>query len=152
MARTLSILETPGEALRLRGHTLLCLQGFRGLGYSPAFVENLSMIYNNLARNNQMIVQVQDTVDAVCEACPHDDIATGCTLNGPGTEVRIQTQDHVVLTRLGLQPGERVTWEEILDRIRKSVSADDLTKICGQCRWLSLGFCRSGIQQLRDHQ
>jgi hypothetical protein len=40
-------------------------------------------------------------------------------------------------------------WGDILDRIRTSLTGESLTDICGQCRWLSLGYCREGIDQLR---
>lgn len=147
--RPLLVIDTETQAIKLRGHTLLCLQGFRGLGYSSGFVENLSRIHNELRTNNETPVEVLDTIDAVCEACPHESRTTGCTLNGAQTEAAIQAQDRLVLKLLGLRPGESVTWKELLRRISIHVSGDDLPTICGQCRWLSLGYCSSGIDQLR---
>jgi hypothetical protein len=44
-----------------------------------------------------------------------------------------------------------VTWREILERIRRAVSGDDLPSICGNCRWLPLGYCREGIERLRTN-
>ncbi|HEX2056466.1 MAG TPA: hypothetical protein VHF07_08225, partial [Nitrospiraceae bacterium] len=51
--------------------------------------------------------------------------------------------------RLQLRVGDRVTWREILNRVRAFVPADELPAICGSCRWLSLGFCQEGIDRLR---
>ena len=148
--RELPLLKTsPAATLRVRGHTLLCLQGFRGLGYSPGFVENLATVHRNLAAAFDTLVQVVDAPDVVCGACPHE-TGSGCTLSGEGTEADMQAQDRVVLTRLGLQPGDRLPWGQVLERIRQSVSGDDLPTICGRCRWLSLGYCREGIEQLRS--
>ena len=59
-------------------------------------------------------------------------------------------QDHGVMRRLGLTVGDRLQWSDLLDRIRNSVSGEDLPSICGSCRWLALGYCREGINRLRD--
>jgi hypothetical protein len=148
--KPLPLIAQRQSKLKLRGHTLLCLQGFRGLGYNRPFVENLARIHKSLAEDGDLMIEVVDTPDAICSLCPHHADAAGCTLNGPRGEVMIQTQDREVLTRLGLKSGERVQWRVILDRIRTSIREDDLTTICGQCRWLSLGYCRSGIARLRE--
>jgi hypothetical protein len=58
-------------------------------------------------------------------------------------------QDQVVMQRLGLKPGDRLRWEEILIRIGRAVNGEDLPSICGSCRWLPLGYCREGINRLR---
>ena len=42
--------------------------------------------------------------------------------------------------------------KEVLDRIRASVKGSHLPGICGSCRWLPLGYCRDGIDQLREGQ
>ena len=133
--------------IRLRGHTLLCLQGFRGKGYSPEFVENMSAIHRILTGHPETLVEVLDSPDVVCGACPHRH-PIGCTLNGNRSEEELKDQDHVVLRRLGLQVGSRVRWQGVLDRIRASLRSDDLSTICGNCRWLPLGLCREGIERL----
>ena len=61
----------------------------------------------------------------------------------------MQAQDREVLARLDLHEGDHMTWMEILDRIRMSLTGASLTNICGQCRWLSLGYCRDGIDSLQ---
>ena len=134
--------------IRLRAHTLLCLQGFRGIGYSPGFVENMAAIHRILTEHPEAMVEVLDSPDAVCGACPHRQ-PVGCILNGDRSEEEMRDQDHVVLKTLGLQVGSRVPWREVLDRIRAAVHAADLITICGHCRWLPLGFCREGIERLR---
>jgi hypothetical protein len=139
---------TPTSLLRLRGHTLLCLQGFRGLGYSPGFVENLSAVHRGLAANPEILVEVVDAPDVVCGACPHE-AGLGCTLNGDGTEAGMKAQDQAVLGLLGLRPGDRLRWAEVQQRIGRFIQGSDLPTICGQCRWLSLNYCRDGIDRLR---
>jgi hypothetical protein len=138
----------PPTPIRLRGHTLLCLQGFRGEGYSPDFTNNLAAIHRRLSENHDHPVELVDEPDAVCGACPHRAPA-GCTLNGTGSEEGMQAQDRHVLKRLGLTGGSVVRWRDVLERIRVSIRGSDLPNICGSCRWLPLGYCKEGIDGLR---
>ncbi|MEW6544793.1 MAG: DUF1284 domain-containing protein [Nitrospirota bacterium] len=137
--------------IRLRGHTLLCLQGFRGEGYSPGFVENLASVHRDLRDHPDRWVLVVDEPDDVCRACPHRGPG-GCTLNGEDSEDVMRAQDRHVLERLGLQTGAKVRWRDILDRIGVSLSGEDLPGLCGACRWLPLGYCREGIGSLRGQE
>ena len=138
------------DPIRLRAHTLLCLQGFRGEGYSAGFVENMTAIHRRLTDNPFQWVEIIATPDAMCGACPHLALS-GCSLHGEGSEPGMQAQDRDVLARLGLHEGDHMTWGEVLDRIRTSLTGQSLTDICGSCQWLSLGYCRDGIDVLRAH-
>lgn len=135
--------------LKIRGHTLLCLQGFRGKGYSPAFVENMASIHRELRAHPDRLVQVVVEPDSICAACPHH-LVSGCSLNGDRSEDAMIAQDQHVLSLLGLEAGVVAQWSEILGRIQASISGGDLPAICGNCRWLPLGYCRSGLDQLRE--
>lgn len=139
--------DLPAAPTRLRGHTLLCLQGFQGKGYSEHFVSNMAAIHRALSERPETYVEVTDSPDVICAACPHHQSA-GCELNGEGSEEELKAQDHAVLRRLGLEVGARVRWTEVLDRIRSSVQGGDLPGLCGSCRWLALGHCRDGIDAL----
>jgi hypothetical protein len=139
----------PSSPVRLRGHTLLCLQGFRGEGYSPGFVANMTAIHQALTTDPDRQVEVIASPDAVCGACPHQQ-SSGCTLNGERSEEEMVAQDREVVRRLGLTAGDRLRWADLLDRIRNSVNGDDLPSICGGCRWLPLGYCREGVNRLRE--
>jgi hypothetical protein len=139
----------PLSPIRLRGHTLLCLQGYRGEGYSPGFTDNLSAIHRSLNEHPDQPVELADEPDAVCGACPHR-APVGCTLNGRGSEAGMQIQDRHVLALLGLKTGSVVRWRDVLARIRASVKGSDLPGICGQCRWLPLGYCSEGMEKLRS--
>jgi hypothetical protein len=134
--------------VRLRGHTLLCMQGFRGEGYNPQFVKNMAAIHRTLTDHPESWVEVLASPDTVCAPCPHQ-YPPGCVLNGAGSEEEMNDQDQVVLQRLGLKVGRHIRWQDILERIRSSVCGDDLSSICGNCRWLPLGYCREGINRLR---
>lgn len=139
----------PSVAIQLRGHTLLCLQGFRGEGYSQEFVANMAAIHQTLTTNPGRQIEVIASPDAICGACPHRQVS-GCTLNGERSEDEMVEQDREVMRRLGLTVGDRLRWSDLLDQIRKSISGGDLSSICGTCRWLPLGYCREGMNQLRE--
>ena len=133
--------------MRLRAHNLLCIQGYVGKGYSPAFVANMDRVVASLADDTE--VTVLDAPDALCEACPNL-TGAGCALHGPGTEAGIVHQDRDVLRRLGLEAGARATWGEIVRRIAARVAPDDLDDICGRCPWLPLGHCKAGLRSLPE--
>jgi uncharacterized protein len=134
--------------IRLRAHTLLCLQGFRGEGYSYEFVENMAAIHRSLTDHPEQWVKVVASPDVICAACPHQH-PSGCGLNGPRSEQELNDQDHLVLQRLDLKVGSQISWQDLLTRIQSSMCGDDLGSICGSCRWLPLGYCREGINRLR---
>lgn len=145
----LSKFPDPFPPIRLRGHTLLCLRGFRGEGYSPGFVSNMADIHETLAGDPNRQIEVIASPDAVCGACPHQQ-GSGCTLNGERSETEMAAQDREVMRRLGLRVGDRLQWGELLEWIQASVRGEQLSSICGNCRWLPLGYCGEGIDRLRE--
>ncbi len=131
----------------LRGHNLLCIQGFVGKGYSPEFVANMTRVIGALGPDTP--VTVSATPDVLCAACPN--LAdSGCALHGEGSEAGIASQDRDVMGRLGIAEGETIEWGAIVTRIAASIVPDDLDSICGSCPWLPLGVCKSGIAALND--
>jgi hypothetical protein len=133
----------------IRGHTLLCLQGFRGKGYSPGFVENLIEINNSLVENENAPVRVVAMPDDVCLACPNLKM-NGCNLKGPSFEASMLAQDRQVMSLLEIREGEALSWREILERIGQKMRGEMLSSICGDCPWLPLGYCQEGIERLRS--
>ena len=53
--------------MKLRGHHLICLQFFKGKGYSKIFVENTKRIVDFWENNSAEIVK---GADDVCNFCP----------------------------------------------------------------------------------
>ena len=66
-----------------------------------------------------------------------------------GSEAGIVHQDRDVMRRLGIDEGATLEWDDIVARIASSVAPDDLDSICGNCPWLPLGVCKTGIAALR---
>lgn len=133
--------------MRLRGHNLLCIQGFVGKGYSPEFVDNMTRAVESL--DDAAEVVVIDEPDRLCSACPNL-VESGCALHGEGSERGIVHQDRDVMARLGIAAGETLAWGEIVARIRTRIAPDDLDDICGACPWLPLGHCKAGLIRLRQ--
>jgi len=133
----------------LRGHHLLCLLGFRGLGYSQEYTSNMWRIAKLLRSAPYMSVEVRDYPDDICQPCPFF-AAGGCAEQGPESEERARERDRAVLRRLGLRCGEPITWAELLSRVKASISSADLPQICKGCRWLPYAYCQEGVEALDD--
>ncbi|RDV83578.1 DUF1284 domain-containing protein [Ammonifex thiophilus] len=116
--------------VRLRGHHLICLQFFRGEGYSQEFVRNLEEILCRLSRGEE--VEIVEGADLVCSLCPF--LQKGRCTNGPEAEVKVKARDAFALAGLGLQPGTRVDWVEVKRRFRR-LPLEWLKEHCKGCEW-----------------
>src|SRR5207245_9501253 len=98
----MSMRQIPADAhgaVRISGHTLLCLQGFGGEGYSHGFIENMAALHRELNENPDRWVEVVEAPDAVCAACPHL-APPGCSLNTAHSEEGLPAQHRHVLDLL----------------------------------------------------
>jgi hypothetical protein len=132
------------EIVRLRGHHLLCLLGFRGLGYSPEFVENMTAVHSRVFAGGCGL-EIVAGPDDICSACPR-------LVDGQCTAVeisRVGKKDAAVLALLSLRPGDRIEAREVYRRISEALTAEDLQRICRRCHWRSLGYCAEGLLELR---
>lgn len=132
----------PGRVVRLRGHHLLCLQGFRGYGYSETFTRELAAIVAALVADPETLVTVVAGPDAVCAHCPAPD-------NHHCRTRRTELRDQRVLSRLGWRVGDELPWSAVLRRLAERVRPSDLDHLCRSCPWLPLGFCAEGIALVR---
>lgn len=126
---------------RIRGHTLLCLHGFRGEGYSEVFVKNMQYIHQTLYENPDTEIEVISGPDDICLYCPHLE-NNGCTLDDSQGEREVAEKDMTILNILGLSHGKRYRWRDIQDRVRKRISSRTINNLCSNCRWFHLGYCR----------
>ncbi len=134
--------------MMLRAHHLICLLGFRGLGYSPEFLQDMTKIVFELLSCPETLIEVVYGPDDICTPCPFLKNG-GCYEEGPHSEEIIKKRDRAVMMRLGLVSGEKVTWSAVEQRIRSLISLQDLEQICRDCRWLPLGYCVAGLERLR---
>ncbi|MDI3257912.1 MAG: DUF1284 domain-containing protein [Kyrpidia sp.] len=132
--------------LRLRAHHLLCIHGFRGMGYDDEFVVNMSEIVRRFHGEPELQIQVLNNLDAVCSACPSNG---GDVCERERRDRHIQAMDGRVIEKLGLTAGGIYTRDELVRRTAAAVAPEDLDVLCQGCRWLPCGVCKEGMAALR---
>ncbi|QQE78982.1 DUF1284 domain-containing protein [Alicyclobacillus sp. SO9] len=128
--------------LTLRGHHLLCLPGYRGMGYSAEYEANMTKIHQLLRREPETEVTLVSGPDSLCAKFPSDK-TYHCEDNN------IYERDANVLSNLNLEPGQKLPWSEIEPRIAKNVVGRDINSLCSTCSWRSYGVCEEGINEIR---
>lgn len=127
--------------VRLRGHHLLCLLGYTGMGYSPGFVRNMTSVYERLRAEPSTVVEIVRGPDDLCACYPED---------GPYhcDGERVHSRDDAVLEALGMRLGERTEWRRIVAAIRSKLTPDDIPRMCTTCPWLPYGVCEAGVARI----
>jgi len=96
--------------MKIRGHHLLCMLGFMGLGYDEKFILNMVKIIKQLNNEQDMLIKVVDSVDKICCACPNN-------VNGECTEEEypgsVKGKDRAVLEVLDIRSGEILSYREV---------------------------------------
>jgi len=128
--------------IRLRGHHLLCLLGYRGKGYSDAFCANMTAVYETLRNEPDHLVELIEGPDDLCRAFPAD--------QPPHCDNRsVFDKDRAVLAKLGLAVGDRRRWSALCARVAEAVEPGDISVLCANCRWEPLGLCSEGVGHIR---
>lgn len=128
---------------KLRGHHLFCLLGYRGMGYSPEYVENMTRLHQTLRQNPKTWVQLVEGPDQLCEKYPK-------TGDYHCEEHRIYERDSDILKKLKLEIGQMLTWEDIESKIVKYTKPSDIKMVCATCSWRSYGVCEEGVQEILE--
>lgn len=116
------------NVLKLRPHHGMCMQFFRGEGYSADFVKHMGEII--AALNRGALVELTDGTDHICAACPN--ILGGVCQS----EEKVRRFDNGVLQYAGLIIGEVPDGTEFLRMVRERIIERGLMKkICGDCEW-----------------
>lgn len=116
--------------LALRGHHLICLHFFRGQGYSPEFIINLSLILKKTEDGKR--IEAVSGPDDVCNICPH--LKGGKCLFTQEAEREIRQMDSKAFGLLELMGGDIVQWPDIRKKIPflfRSWSEE----FCKACNW-----------------
>jgi hypothetical protein len=135
--------------ITIRGHHLLCINGFQGYGYNKDFIDNLHSIVSNLRSNKEIHIKVIDSPDDICEKCPFR-VDNECKQN-PCAEETLSTDDRKVIKKLGLKTNGLYRIGEIFDLIEKRIkSVEDLEElgICSRCEWRNV--CKFYEQKAND--
>uniref|UniRef100_A0A7J2TIP2 DUF1284 domain-containing protein n=1 Tax=Archaeoglobus fulgidus TaxID=2234 RepID=A0A7J2TIP2_ARCFL len=111
---------------KLRGHHLICLHFFKGMGYDDRFVENIKRILESIDE-----VEIVDGIDDVCKFCPHN---AGFCNYSPDSEKEVRELDRFALELLGFNVGDSVKWKDIKSRIPKLIEEWRIFA-CKECEW-----------------
>ncbi|NTU71385.1 MAG: DUF1284 domain-containing protein [Coriobacteriia bacterium] len=125
---------SPLRVPRLRGHHLICLQFFRGEGYSEEFVANLGGVVERASSGRALVVA---GADVVCAACPELGADGLCTSEDAGGEAEIARIDALALDILGVNVGERISLPEARDRLEDDAIGVGTwrAQACDGCAW-----------------
>lgn len=116
---------------KLRGHHLICLNFFRGEGYSEAFIKNIHSVIGKEK------VEVVKGPDDVCAICPY--LKDNKCSNNEYTDEEIMFQDKEALKLLGFKPGMIVDWKNIADKIPEIIQ-EWKVQFCLDCVYRKVCF------------
>ena len=125
--------------VRLRGHHFLCVLTYRGHGYTPAFVDNMTAIVADIAAGRPVVLS--EGPDAICaglttecrKTCDHD-----CSLAST-VEMDLLASD-AVKQLLPLHSGEPFVIDaNHVDLMRKEFASGSIRRACENCSWNT--FC-----------
>ncbi|MCI2256392.1 DUF1284 domain-containing protein [Domibacillus sp. PGB-M46] len=128
---------------KLRGHHLFCLLGYRGMGYSEEYVENMTRLHQTLRDYPNTLIHLVNGPDQLCEKYPNSGVYH-CQDNS------IYERDAAILEKMGLKIGQILSWKDIESYIQKFVVPSDVQVICETCAWRSYGVCEEGIQEIHE--
>ena len=107
----------------------------------------MARIADQLRSFPQTVLKIVRQPDDICAPCPFLE-EKGCQDEGPNSEKRKRERDKTVMDRLNIKAGDKLSWVEIVERIRPSISPRDLDEICRDCQWLPQGYCAEGLKEL----
>ncbi len=115
-------------ALKIRPHHGMCIQFFRGEGYSAEFIRHMDEIVRRL--NGGALVDLTKFADCICECCPNN-ICGECV-----SEPKVRGFDNRVLELCGLSLGDVVSFDEFHAYVRENIiDCGRMGEICGNCEW-----------------
>lgn len=129
------------ETYRLRGHHLFCLLGYRGMGYSEEYVENMTRVHQHLREQPEAWILIVHGPDDLCAKFPEQQV---CHCEDP----HIFERDADILLTVGLDVGQRIRWSEVEQRIRDRVVPEDIARVCSTCSWRGYGVCEEGVRRI----
>lgn len=116
--------------ITLRGHHLLCLQGFQGYGYSEKFVLNMAHI-NELRKSKNTFISLTDECDDICTSCPN--LKNNICENEKQNNI-IKKMDNEVLSKLDINKEYNAL--ELFEEVSfKFNTLNSVENICVGCKW-----------------
>ncbi len=124
--------------MRLRGHHLICLNFFRGEGYSEEFVENIRKAIS------EKEIDVVFGADDICSKCPY--LKGGICNYSENAEEEVTELDQFAYRILDIYPNSKTNWDEIKRKLPKIMKRwKDFA--CKSCDWLEV--CENNEEWLK---
>jgi hypothetical protein len=116
---------------KLRGHHLICLNFFRGEGYSEDYIRN---IYFVIGKEN---IEIVEGPDDVCAWCPY--LKDDRCKSPEYSDEMIQHQDSQALKLLEFKPGMMVDRRMISDKL-PGIIEEWKAQFCVECSYRKVCF------------
>ncbi|WP_082848531.1 DUF1284 domain-containing protein [Clostridium ljungdahlii] len=126
--------------LTLRAHHLLCIQGYRGYGYSKNFTKNMNNIVCSLKMDTSIQVKIITKTDIICSCCPNNVTGKSCCY-----QCKVRYLDKKVLDLLQLEKDKVYYYKDLLNIIHNKITYESFKNICGICQWFHYGYCKKGL-------
>jgi hypothetical protein len=125
--------------VRLRGHHFLCILTYRGFGYTPAFVANLTAIVTAIGLGRQVVLV--EGPDDICNGLTQED-RRACNHDCGRAETReldrLAVADVAALLDLDLA-GPVELDRSMIERLRVAFADRSIRRACARCPWAD--FC-----------
>lgn len=118
------------QLIKLRPHHLICLNLFRGKGYSDKFTINMTTVKSHIDSHDT--IHITEGKDDICSHCPNSSDSGLCI-----TESKVNKYDDAIRKILDLKSGKDYSFTELTKMINISSILDE---VCSDCSWNS--FCK----------
>jgi hypothetical protein len=125
--------------VQLRGHHFLCILTYRGYGYTPAFVENMTRIVADIAGGRP--IRLVQGPDAICGGLTADDrLACNHDCSRPVTLELDRWAVEEVGDLLGIDFNGPIAIDPaMVTRLRSAFATRSIRRACKRCPWSD--FC-----------
>ncbi|MBN1232615.1 MAG: DUF1284 domain-containing protein [Candidatus Coatesbacteria bacterium] len=133
-----------GTSIKLRPHHILCLHGFKGLGYSEDFIKQMQEISDKIKRERHVKISFIFDLDILCHSCTEDNRKACLQQNSLSRLIdkRLKKKLKGLLRR-------ETSLTFFLEKLYKTISARKMDYICRGCEWKKFGYCREGYLKKR---
>lgn len=114
---------------KIRYHHLLCINYFKGYGYSDEFIKNMYEIISNLKKENKL--ELTTSSDDICKACPN--LINGICKDKEKTDrYDLNVKNKLIHSNIDLS-----SYDELNNYIVTNI-LPTRESICGDCQWKDL--------------
>lgn len=133
--------------IRIRPHHLLCLLGFVGFGYNKKFIKNIAKISRNIKENPELEITLVMSWDDICSECPY--FFDSKCLKTDNSEDILKEKERQVTSILNVDFKKPVKIKDLYLKIKNKFSLKEFDKLCKNCEWYSMDYCREGLKKLK---